>query len=65
MMLNKNNIRMIRAPHGDTNYFDIVAEVLKRDILVIYVYDLPRQRTSYVKRPNKSKLFHTKKIDKK
>ena len=38
MMQNKNTKVKVRSPDGDTDYFDIVAGVLRRDILDPYVF---------------------------
>ena len=38
MMLYKNTKVKLRSPDGDTNYFDIVADVLQGDALAPYLF---------------------------
>ena len=38
MILNRNTKVKVRSPDGDTDYFDIVAEVLKGDTLAPYIF---------------------------
>ena len=38
MILNRNTKLKVRSPDGDTDYFDIVAEVLQGDTLAPYLF---------------------------
>ena len=38
MRLYKNTDTIVLSPNGDSDFFDIVAEVLQRDTLVLYLY---------------------------
>ena len=40
MMLYKNMKAMVYSPNGDTNFFDIVIEILQGDILASYLFIL-------------------------
>ena len=59
MMLYKNTKVEVCSLDGDTDFFDIVADVLQGDILS--VYNLPKLHTSKVNRSNEIKWFYTKK----
>ena len=38
IMLNKNTEAIVHSPDGDTNFFNIVAEVLQGDTLAPYLF---------------------------
>ena len=38
MILYRNTKVKVRSPDGDTDYFDIIAEVLQRDTLTHYLF---------------------------
>ena len=63
MMLYINMKVMVCSPNGNTDDFDIVIEVLQRDILALYIFIicLDYILTMNINRSNKRKWFHIEK----